>query len=107
MRWALTGLEKREELVTKWEAAKLDIVLLPETQHNIGGCEQFPAWGKYTVFYSTSIEPDTKAKEETKEQPTKKKGMGAKPPTWAPDCEHAGVAIAIHTRLMPHLKVVQ
>ena len=58
--------EKREELARKWEEAKLDISLMPETQHNSVGCEQFPAWGKYIIFYSSSIEPDTKAKEEAK-----------------------------------------
>ena len=98
---------KREDMARKWEEAKLDIALIPETQHNTGGGEQFPAWGKYTVFYSTSIDPDTKAKEEAKRAATQKKGVGARPPTWAPDYENAGVAIANHKKLMPHLKVVQ
>ena len=82
-------------------------MLLPETQHNTGGYEQFPARGKYTVFYTTSIEPETRVKEEAKRAALQRKGAGAKPPTWAPDYEHAGVAIAIHKRLMPHLKLVQ
>ena len=33
--------------------------------------------------------------------------MGARPPTWAPDYDSAGVAITIHKKLMPHLRVVQ
>ena len=91
-------------MARKWETTKLDIVPQPETQHNTGGCEQLPAWGKYTVFFSTSIDPKTRAKEEAKRAALQKKGdRSVAPPTWAPDYEHVGVAIAVHKRLMQRL----
>ena len=37
---------KREEMGRKWEEAKLDIIFMPETQHNSRGCAQIPNLGK-------------------------------------------------------------
>ena len=48
---------KRQILSAKWEKEGIDIALLSEVQNNTGGMEKEGHWGKYTVFFSTGINP--------------------------------------------------
>ena len=48
---------KRQILSAKWEKEGIDIALLSEVQKNTGGMEKEGQWGKYTVFFSTGINP--------------------------------------------------
>ena len=44
-------------LANKWEKECVDLALLTEVQKNTGGMEKEGQWGKYTVFFSTGINP--------------------------------------------------
>ena len=74
---------KRQTLSKKWEKEGIDIALLTEVQKNTGGMEKEGQWGKYTVFFSTNINPKKKEEmdnrreakaAETKRKSRKKKG---------------------------------
>ena len=68
---------KRQTLADKWEREGVDIALLTEVQKNTGGMEKEGQWGKYTVFFSTSINPkkreEMEHKREVKAAETQKK----------------------------------
>ena len=66
---------KRQILSTKWEKEGIDIALLSEVQKNTGGMEKEGQWGKYTVFFSTGINPK---KREELEQSRENKTCEAK-----------------------------
>ena len=60
---------KRQTLSAKWEKEGIDAALLSEVQKNTGGMEKEGNWGKYTVFYSTGIDPKKReAREQKREQ---------------------------------------
>ena len=61
---------KRQILATKWEHEGIDIALLSEVQKNTGGMEKEGNWGKYTVFFSTGINP--KKREELEQRREKR-----------------------------------
>jgi len=66
---------KRQIPSTKWEKEGVDIALLSEVQKNTGGMEKEGQWGKYTVFFSTGINPK---KREELEQSRERKACEAK-----------------------------
>ena len=66
---------KRQILSAKWEKEGVDIALLSEVQKNTGGMEKEGHWGKYTVFFSTGINPK---KREELEQSRERKACEAK-----------------------------
>ena len=67
---------KRQILSDKMEKEGIDIALLSEVQKNTGGMEKEGQWGKYTVFFSTGINPkkreELEQKREVKAAETKK-----------------------------------
>ena len=63
---------KRQILSAKWEKEGIDIALLSEVQKNTGGMEKEGQWGKYTVFFSTGINPKKREElEHNREKPEK------------------------------------
>ena len=68
---------KRQTLADKWEREGVDIAMLTEVQKNTGGMEKEGQWGKYTVFFSTGVNPkkreEMEHKRETKAAETQKK----------------------------------
>ncbi len=66
---------KRQILSTKWEKEGIDIAMLSEVQKNTGGTEKEGHWGKYTVFFSTGINPK---KREELEQSRERKACETK-----------------------------
>ena len=66
---------KRQILSGKWEKEGIDIALLSEVQKNTGGMEKEGHWGKYTIFFSTGINPK---KREEHEQNREKKACEQK-----------------------------
>lgn len=111
----INEIGKRQEL-TKWaKDNNMDIILLQETKRNTSDLENGGIWEEYTIFYSTSVDPKVREKEEKSRELRKGTGKG-----WgktkkekrnthfnAPDYEHAGVAIMIRTRLLKYTKIVQ
>lgn len=81
--------------------------MIQETKRNTSDIESGETWDGYTIFYSTSIDPKIRDKEEKNREQRKGTGKGwgknekGKRNTHfnAPDYEHAGVAIMIRTRL--------
>ena len=82
---------------------------MSETKRNQEDMENGEAWGMFSAFYSTNIEPKLREKAENRREDKKGKGKGKATQThWAaPDYEHAGVGIAIHNKSLPYLKVLQ
>jgi len=64
----INACSKRQILSAKWEREGIDAALLSEVQQNIGGIEKEGQWGKYTVFYSTSISPPKREEQEQKRE---------------------------------------
>ena len=88
--------------------------MFQETKRNTNDVEKGEAWGKYAVFYATSIDQKIREKQEKirEEKIGKGKGSGKTkhkpaPPWEAPDYEHRGVGIAIHRKHLNCLKEVR
>ena len=65
----INSIAKRQQLAKHWEAEKMDVTMMGETQKNTGGMEQGPVWAnEYIVFYSTGIYPKTRGEQEKKRQ---------------------------------------
>lgn len=124
-------------LGAKWEKAGIDIALLSEVQKNTGGMEKEGQWGKYTVFFSTGInpkkreeleqnrekkacetkkrnrkkkgkvEPAPKPKQRREERNQPNRGQGNNASKRDADYEHAGVAIAVHRKLVKLMEEVR
>ena len=87
--------------------------MVQDTKRNTSDVENGETWNGYTAFYSTSIDPKTKATKDKKQDAklgnkAKGKGKGTQQdytPHWAaPDYEHAGVAIIIKSKWVKHIK---
>ena len=63
----INSIAKRQQLAHHWEAEKVDLAMMGETQKNTGGMEQGPMWAhEYLVFYSTGIHPKVREEQEKK-----------------------------------------
>ena len=113
----MNEITKRQQLAAWLNRFKIDIMMVQETKRNTSDVENGETWNGYTAFYSTSIDPKTKATEDKKRDAKlgnklkgKGKGKGAQQdytPHWAaPDYEHARVAIIIKNKWVKHLKKV-
>lgn len=50
----------------------MNIVMIQETERNTSDLESGEIWEEYTSFYSTSIDPKTREKEETRTESSEK-----------------------------------
>ena len=64
----ISACGKRQILSAKWEKEGIDVALLSEVQKNTGGMEKEGQWGKYTVFFSTGIDPKKREEQEQKRE---------------------------------------
>ena len=63
----INAIAKRQQLAQQWEAEKIDVALMSETNKNTGGMEDGSSWGnEYIVFFSSGIKLKTREEQEKK-----------------------------------------
>ena len=104
----LNKITKRESLVDIMKRFQYEILLLTETNINMNSVE---TWQGYTTFFSTSVDPNVKDREEKKRENDRL--TGARPQNaglnyrLAADFENAGVGIVVKNYLLNSIKNVR